>query len=579
MTNTQKIISLIKENKWNSIFFSFLKKIFVFMLIPFTVIFVITYAFFTNSLENDFAKLIGSSLQKNCSSISNILTICDNHYLDLAFSNQILNLLSDDFLEKPSEVEQNISYFNKNNTKILHTTPNIKNIILYNKLNDHVLSKSFSGYTERFENKEWFTNYKASEDNGKNIFMLPYSKDSFLRCYKIFEGKKYLGCLMFEIDPDMSNTIDNNNGSILDNITLIDKDGFVFYNSSEDQSIINDKFVEEAFSKETLLEKRGNCFVYSQRSQSSDYIVISVSNKSHVAGTTAKLNIFFFGIVLMLILLLLMISVYLSGYVYNSISRITVLLQDLPDTESKDSNEIYYITQQILSVVNDRNSIEKELTDKINQLKKLQITALNTQISPHFVFNTLNLINAIIMNIVKKPNDAEKVVGILADSFYYSLKNENYIVSIEDELYYTKKFIEIEHIKLEGNFDVYYDIEPGIEKYKALKFMLQPLVENSFTHGITKQHERKGRIVIRIFKESGKLICKVYDNGNKIDESKLAELNYKLKLEWNTADNEHIGLNNINSRIRLLWGEEYGCTIDSDNNGTTITTIIPLMGQ
>ena len=355
MTNTQKIISLIKENKWNSIFFGFLKKFFVFMLIPFTVIFVITYAFFSNSLENDFAKVIESSLQKNCSSISNVLTICDNHYLDLAFSNQILNLLSDDFLEKPSEVDQNISYFQKNNTKILHTTPSIQNIILYNKLNEHVLSKGFSGYTERFQNEEWFLNYKASEDNGKNIFMLPYGKDSFLRCYKIFEGKKYLGCLMFEIAPDISNA-ESNVQSIHDNITLIDKDGFVFYNRSVDKNIINDEFVAEAFSKETLLKKSRDSFIYSQRSQSGDYIVISVSNKSHIADTTAKLNIFFFGIVLMLILLLLLISVYLSGYVYNSISRITVLLQDLPNSESQDSNEIYYITQQILSVVNDKTT-------------------------------------------------------------------------------------------------------------------------------------------------------------------------------------------------------------------------------
>lgn len=578
--NTSRIISLIRENRWNSIFFQFLKKIFIYMLIPFTVIFIVTYAFFVNSLENDFKKLISNSMQKSCSSVSEVLMLCDNHYLDLAFSQQIINLLSTDYLENPSDFEKNISSFTKGNTKILHISPAIKNIVLYSKLNDHI-SRSGASSDDgiSFKDTEWFRSYKEMENKNRNIFMIPSGKDSFIRGYKIFDGRKYLGCLMFEIAPGMLNGAAGENESILDNIIMIDKEGLIFYNQSVDTGIIDREFIAEAFGSESLLKKNSSSFIYSQRSYNSDYIIISVSDRSHMSNTLTTFYIFFFGIVIMVVILLLGISIYLSSYVYNSISKITGLLQDFPNYNNEDSNEIYYITQQILSVVNDRNNIEKELTDKINQLKKAQITALNTQISPHFVFNTLNLVNAIIMNIVRKPNDAEKVVGILSDSFYYSLRNENYIVDIKDEILYTKKFIEIEHIKLEGNFDVQFDIEPDVLSCKALKFMLQPIVENSFTHGITKQHARRGEIRIKIYLENEALICEVFDNGNKIEDSKLSMLNYKLKSQWNAEYNDHIGLNNVNSRIHLIWGDDYGCSIKSDLTGTTVTVKIPIIRE
>lgn len=573
----QNIITLIKENRWNSIFFQFLKKIFVFMLIPFIIILIVTYAFFSNSLEKDFTKLIGSSLQKTCSSISELILVCDNHYLDLAFSQQIINLLITDFSEDPMNVEKNLNYFSKNNLKIMHTSPGIKNIILYNKLNEHIRSNNFSGYVDKFQDEEWFRAYKANENNGKNIFMISNGEESFLRCYKILLNKKYLGCLMFELTPDVQNQGSNNTPSILDNIIMIDNKNAVFYNQSNDTDIINDDFITEAFSHETLLKKHGDSFIYSQRSNNSDYIIVSVSNSHHLAGTYTKFNIFFFSIVLTLSLLLLCVSIYLSSYIYKSILKITSLLQDSPNHNNEDNHEIYYITQQILSVVNERNNIEKELTDKINQLKKAQITALNTQVSPHFIFNTLNLVNAVIMNIVKKPNDAERVVGILADTFYYSLRNENYIVDIEDEVYYTKKFIEIEQIKLEGNFDVSFDVDPGVYGCNALKFMLQPLVENSFRHGISKLRNRRGLLKIKIYEENNCLICRVFDNGEKIDENKLIELNNQLNKASIADSNDHLGLNNVNTRIRLIWGDNYGCSIVSDEEGTTVTVKIPLI--
>lgn len=180
------------------------------------------------------------------------------------------------------------------------------------------------------------------------------------------------------------------------------------------------------------------------------------------------------------------------------------------------------------------------------------------------------------MNIVKKPNDAEKVIGLLAESFHYSLGTENYIVNLEDEIRYTKKFIEIQHIKLNGDFDFNFDIPSELYECKALKFMLQPIVENAFEHGISNLTNKKGLINIRIYTLENALICEVFDNGNKIDSDKLNEIHAYLHSD-ETYNSKHIGLKNIHRRISLIWGNEYGCSITSNTDGTTVTVKIPLI--
>lgn len=572
---TSLIVSLIKENRWNSIFFQYFKKIFLFFLIPFFIICVIIYTVFINSIENDFTKIINVSLQKTHSALSQSFTIADKYFLELSFSPQVTSFLTTNHQENPHQTQKNISYFVDASANITHNFPYIKNIIIYSNYNDYIISPMFSGYTHLFEDTPWLNACYNNKD--KSIFMVSESDESFYRCYKLTENKKHLGYIIFELSSDSFHSYIYDNESSLDSIVLASDDN-VFYSQIDNTDLIDNDFLHEAFANNNYFEKKSDFLLFSIRSEASDYVVISINDRHQLIETTKTFKIFFILIALMFLLVLIGVSVYLSLHIYNSFAKIIEVLEYYPNSTGNDKNEIYYISQQILSIINDKENIEKTLIDKINQLKKLQLASLNTQITPHFVFNTLNLVNAIIMNIVKKPNDAEKVVSILSDTFYYSLRNTNYLVDIQDEIHYSKKFIEIEHIKLEGNFELNFDIAPEVYNCKVLKFMIQPLVENSFVHGISSLINKKGIININIYAENGNLICSVFDNGNKINDDKLSLLNTQLK-SASITENEHIGLKNINNRISLIWGNDYGCSIHSDDNGTTVIVKIPIVKE
>ncbi len=568
------IKSLIKQYRWNSIFFKYLKKIFLFSCIPFSLVCIIAYAIFVHYIDNDLKNMIDISLQKTQSATVQCFDSANQKFLDLLLSQEITAFLSEDNLENSVKTQKNVSYFTNQCGNIMYNFQYIKNIILYSSLNEYVISPVFSGQTELFLKESWM---KACQNNkGKPVFMASSSDNSFYLCYEMKIKSKNMGFLVFEITPDLFNSFASTDTIASENIVMIDNDGNIFYSRFDSTQALPSDFIQNALGSNSYFEKYSNTFLFSKKLENPECIIVSVNDYDNIAQSTKIFRIIFVLFVCLLIAILFVISIYLSSHVYNSIAQITSLLQEYSPDVLDNSDEIYYITNQILHLIKNTKNIEETLIKQINQLKKSQFVALQTQITPHFVYNTLNLVNAIIMNIVKGPNDAEKVIGILSDSFYYSLGTKNYLVNIEDEINYTKKFVEIEHIKLEGNFDISYDMSPDIYQYKAIKFMLQPIVENCFEHSIPYLDDRRGVIKIKIYTKHNALICSVFDNGNKIDENKLSKINTQLKSN-DIPENKHIGLRNINSRIRLLFGDKYGCSIVSDDSGTTVTVKIPLI--
>lgn len=571
-TNISSIISLIRQNKWDSIFFQYLKRIFFLFMIPFLIAWIALYSVFMNSMENDFEKLINSSLQKINFTLSQSLSLVDKYFIDLSFSNEITSFLTTDYYENLTNSSKNTSYFRKQYNTIAHNCPNIQNIIIYSQYNDYVLSHNFSGKAELFHDYDWFE--ICSQNTNHSGFLSTPDNNSFYKYYKVIKHKQYVGHIIFQLSSESIHKTSENEDNLLDNLILVSHLHNIFYSNFDNSEIITNSFKEKAFSQDSYFENNGHYMLSSIKSYNSEYILISAINSTQLTENTKTFQITFFLVLLLFLVILLIISMFLSFHIYKSISKITSLLGETPDYSNE--NEFYYISQQILAITKHKNDIENTLINKIHELKKAQLVSLQGRITPHFVFNTLNLISAIVMNIVKKPNDAEKVIQILADTFYYSLHTESYIVNIKDEIHYAQKFIEIQHIKLKGDFDFNFDISPEIYQYKALKFMLQPIVENSFEHGISNLTDRKGIINIRMYAHENTLVCEVFDNGNKIDSDKLDEINRSLHSD-NIYDHKHIGLKNIHHRISLIWGKNYGCNITSNDNGTTVTVKIPLI--
>lgn len=214
---------------------------------------------------------------------------------------------------------------------------------------------------------------------------------------------------------------------------------------------------------------------------------------------------------------------------------------------------------------------EKMLLKDIEN-KQSQLLALQSQINPHFLYNTLECINS--AGAVCGSREVEEMSTALAYIFRYAIKGDR-IVTLADEIETLRYYLNIQQLRFPNMFTVSYDIAPDIFSRRMLKFLLQPLVENSISHGF-KEHQRQNSIRISAWEAEKKLILEIADNGRGMPASDLEAL--RNTLNQPAKDTSSIGLMNIQRRIRLYYGENYGMSIDgAEGMGLTITVTLPLL--
>ncbi len=268
-----------------------------------------------------------------------------------------------------------------------------------------------------------------------------------------------------------------------------------------------------------------------------------------------------------------------SADFYRSISDIVVQLGysgiDGSVTEGQ-KNELSYISQNIINMAANTKNIEQELVRKITQLKKSQAVALQTQLNPHFLFNTLNAVGLLYATDNPGGSDADILVRYLSDILDFSLNTKENIIPIRDEVFYTKRYIEIEKIKYQQDFCVIWDIDPALYDCKALKFILQPIVENAFEHGFRDDLGPGSRLEIAAAVQNSCLTFTVADNGHGMSPQRLEQIRGLLASDT-LPESKNIGICNVSRRIQLVFGEQYGCSISSSPAGTTVQIRLPVI--
>lgn len=222
-----------------------------------------------------------------------------------------------------------------------------------------------------------------------------------------------------------------------------------------------------------------------------------------------------------------------------------------------------------------KESILREYESK-NLQKKAQIMMLESQINPHFLYNTLNVINSIAI-LEDVPEISELATG-LGDMFRYNISGGS-LVTVMDEITQIERYANIQKLCMAGRIETVFDVPEEVRGKKILKFLLQPLVENCFEHGFS-QDKRDGRIGIRASSEEGVVTLTVEDNGAGMSEARLKQLTEKCREQGSLClekeETDSIGLLNVNFRLKNYYGEEYGLILESEvGRGTKITIRIP----
>ena len=356
------------------------------------------------------------------------------------------------------------------------------------------------------------------------------------------------------------NTVTAQNPNI-SNVFILDKNNRILINKNPDiiGTYFDDKLVDHSSNKTVYEKPQENYRIIAE-------IKNPVSNELNLIKTIL--------IILSVILLpgIIISSYYFSVHYYKDMLEILSILNENDDSTS-ETNEIEKIANNILAIKNRNTQMEHQLENNIKALRKSQLYTLQQQINPHFVFNTLNLVVSIDRMNNKKLTETSKIILLLSEILRFNFRNPNYIIDFEDEIKYTKMYMELQNIRYLDKFTFICNIPESLLHVSVPKFMLQPLVENSIKHGILKKDSPEGIIKISAYTDLNMLYVSVADDGCGISQERLTFLNSMILN--NTVSNEFIGIINVHKRIKLIFGDQYGLSVDSTENGTSVLIKLP----
>lgn len=269
---------------------------------------------------------------------------------------------------------------------------------------------------------------------------------------------------------------------------------------------------------------------------------------------------------------------YISRKMFDPYSEIMHALEQNIEVGNQkilhNHNEMGYIMNSIYRTLERNRNVEEELASRILALKKAQAVALQSQINPHFINNTLDSINWMAVKQLGDKNDISKMLRSLSYLMMAMLQNPDIMVSLSEEIAYVKKYLFIQQMRFEDGFDVEYENLDQFQDRKVIKMILQPVVENAFEYGI-KPYVKRGRIVISVETHEDTLRIYVHDSGIGMPQSKVEEINNAIQ-ENVIKETEHIGLSNVNQRIKLAFGDAYGVKLESRiGYGTKVILDLP----
>ncbi len=276
----------------------------------------------------------------------------------------------------------------------------------------------------------------------------------------------------------------------------------------------------------------------------------------------------------------LILTYYLSKKNYKHISDIIKIIDSakegysLPLLPKQVENEYSYIEYNIIKNFIDQNYLKIQLSEKKYKMKTLELLALQSQINPHFLFNTLETIDMRALGLTGGPNEVSQMLESLSTILQCSLADPMGTISLYDEIENVKSYIDIQQIRFKDKFNVIWACKLDTKHYQIIKLILQPLIENSIRHGI-KHKEGRGTIKIIIRQKAEELAVTVIDNGIGISPEKLVQIKEELHMQPK-SHTAHIGLINTNNRLILRYGEGYGLHIRSHFGwGTSVSFSIP----
>lgn len=496
--------------------------------------------------------------------------IAYNSFSDyLAFTNNIAEVIVSSY-DNPYDL------FNKLNEVVKPQMDTIKyfsdsarQVTIYTNVND-IKYHDFIKPLSEIENEVWYK--KASTNISRQWYVDEEKKIAFcVRKMSVLKRYNRLGILYLSIDYSklfeaLSNDIGKNYG-----IFITDTNNQVVYSLArfEDEY----KNCELTYEQFCNLDKNSKYTVMYEDLEQTEWRIWLYKANETIMSDTKPITTMWYAVAVCAVVAILFGIISVSKFITR---RITYLRDGMKTAESgnfdmrleaKESDEIGELIEGYNTLIGEvHNLINQVYESKITE-KQHEMKALQNQINPHFLYNSLSLINWKALEVGNK--DISNITLALSNFYRTSLNKGRNTLTVGEEISNVKSYIDIQLFMHDYGFKVIYDIDERILPYETLNLILQPIVENAIEHGIdVKENGETGLIKVKGWMEEELIYISVEDNGVGMDEEKASTII--------TRDSKGYGIRNVNERIQLYYGEQYHLSVQSKlNEGTRITVCIP----
>lgn len=572
-------------------------RLFITYLLLSSLILLLTSVFFYSASKKVLIKCATLSSQQQLSLITNNLGDKINHISDYAITLSINSNIANVLKENPTVPKNELEHFLVN-SELTNQTQRIiglhKNIYAWDILDTE--NHWFHSSTTETDQLDSLLDSEILDNLRTNLafqFLGPFQisgEPTFvvLKSITNIDNTKYLGALVLLIKEANISSVFRN---------LPDSSSRYFYITNEKRQILSSsssKGIYEDFSSyagidptkyKTLAETGSQIFSINN----TDFLFICKSSPAlnwKVINLIPLENLTLDHIVILHNILIISIVVFILSVVFSILctSTVTAPIQRLVDKMKSasagklDISVSYSSNDELAVLYNQFNLMMQKIQTLLNDIyeeqnakQKMEVQLLQSQINPHFLYNTLNTIKSLIELDMKET--AVKAVSAMSTFYRNSLSKGQFIIPLRQELILTEQYLYIQNLRYMDFVDYEITYESSWEDHGAEipKLTIQPVVENIFVHGLTNQ---MCHIHLNVSIKNNTIYISISDNGSGIPREKLTELNRSIR-DFKTA-RYSFGLPSINHRISLLYGENYGLTIKSSpENGTTVTIAIP----
>lgn len=478
---------------------------------------------------------------------------------------------------------------------ILYTRKDIASIMVFGYNGRFVSDRRITmlNPNTQLEDQEWYKTAKAA--GGRSVVSAPHVQNlinneyrwvvSLSRELKNTDGITAEGVLLVDLNLSVINDIGNNiNLGKKGYLFIVDASGNIVYHPQQqliESNLRTERITEvlQASSSQSFIVNDGEGKrIYSVKDTNFGWRIVGVAYTDDLITSKNDLrnSIIFYSLCGLVIPLLL--SIWLS---YRLLMPIKVLQSDMKQvengnfniqTEIKQMNEIGQLGRSFNLMVSRTKFLMEETIQNEENKRKSELLLLQSQINPHFLYNTLDSI--VWMAEQKQHEQVVLMTSALAKLFRASITKDQELVPIRVEVEHITNYLLIQKMRYNNELNYIIDIDESIYSYKTLKILLQPVVENAIYHGIRNMYGMEdGMITIRGRESEDQIVFEVVDNGHGMTVEQQEQL---LFINKEGIRSQGIGIRNVNERIKLYFGYKYGIQISSEIEvGTCITITIP----